>query len=71
MALAISFVSEDKNTFVVAFDGKPQISEVVETIKDKMNEEGVMSITDWHIGVNIALDHEYVRELTKAISRID
>jgi|GEM_PF-4082444 len=71
MALAISFVSEEKNTFVVAFDGKPQISEVVETIKDKMNEEGVMSITDWHIGVNITLDHEYVKELTKAISRID
>jgi len=71
MALAISFFSEDKNTFVVAFDNKPQINEVVDAIKDKMSQEGVMSIIDWHVGINYAVSDDFSKELTKAINQID
>ena len=70
MALAISFISEDKKTFVVAFDGKPSVGKVVEAIEHKMNENGVMSIVDWHIGFNVELDHEYGKELAERINKI-
>jgi hypothetical protein len=71
MALAISFISEDKNTFVVAFDNKPQINEVVDAIKDKMSQEGVMSIVDWHVGLNYAVSEDFGKELINAINQID
>jgi hypothetical protein len=71
MALAISFVSEQKNTFVVTFDGKPQINDIVDAIQDKMTQEGVMSIIDWHIGLNYALSEDFGKELINAINKID
>lgn len=71
MALAISFVSEQKNTFVVTFDGKPQINDIVDAIQDKMTQEGVMSIIDWHIGLNYALSEDFDKELINAINKID
>ena len=70
MALAISFISEQKNTFVVTFDGKPQINDIVDAIQDKMTKEGVMSIIDWHIGFNYVLSEDFGKELAERINKI-
>lgn len=71
MALAVSFVSEEKNTYVVAFDGQPKIDDVVDAIKDKMRQEGVMSIMEWCVGFNYSLDKDYGKNLLNAINQID
>ena len=71
MALAVAIVSEDKNTYVVAFDGQPQISDVVDAIKDKMRQEGIMRITEWSVGFNYPLGEDYGKDLLKAINKID
>ena len=71
MALAISIVSEEQNTYVVAFDGKPSISEIVEGVKDKITKEGIMFIRDWEIGSNFELNYYDATELRKAIDSID
>lgn len=71
MALAISFISEDTNLYVVAFDGKPKINDIVQEIKDRMREEAVMFIREWEVGANFELDHYDMHELQKAINSID
>jgi hypothetical protein len=71
MALAISIVSEEKNIYVIPFDGKPQINDIVDAIKEKISQEGIMSITDWYWGFNYNITPEFAKELTKAINEID
>jgi hypothetical protein len=71
MALAISFISEDTNLYVVAFDGKPKINDIVQEIEDKMRDEAIMSIREWEVGANFELDHYDMNELRKAIDSID
>jgi hypothetical protein len=72
MAVAISIVSEEQNIYVVAFDGKPSISDIVEGVKDKIVSEGIMFIRDWEIGFNFDMNHYYdLNELRKAIDSID
>jgi hypothetical protein len=70
MALAISIISEEQNTYVIAFDGKPSIDEIVDGIKDKMFDEVIMSIIEWHIGFNYELGESFATELSKRINQI-
>jgi len=71
MALAISIISEEKNIYIIAFDNRPQINDIVDAIKEKISQEGIMSIADWHFGVNYPITNEFLKELTKAINEID